>query len=134
MNIPLVGLFTRMLSLPQWILMPFIIIVSFLGVYSISHSTFDLLVMVGFGVLGYVFRKLDISLIPLVLGMLLGADMENNLRRALSISNGDFWYLVQSPIAASLYTLTALILLTAFVMAFRTSRRRRLEAVPEVED
>ena len=64
----------------------------------------------------------------------LGADMENNLRRALSISNGDFWYLVQSPIAASLYTLTALILLTAFVMAFRTSRRRRLEAVPEVED
>ena len=134
MNSPLVGLFTRMLSLPQWILMPFIIIVSFLGVYSISHSTFDLLVMVGFGVLGYVFRKLDISLIPLVLGMLLGADMENNLRRALSISNGDFWYLVQSPIAASLYTLTALILLTAFVMAFRTSRRRRLEAVPEVED
>ena len=101
MNIPLVGLFTRMLAMPQWVLMPFIIMVSFLGVYSISHSTFDLLVMVGFGVLGYVFRKLDISLIPLVLGMLLGADMENNLRRALSISNGDFWYLLQSPIAAS---------------------------------
>ena len=106
--------------------MPFIIMVSFLGVYSISHSTFDLLVMVGFGVLGYVFRKLDISLIPLVLGLLLGADMENNLRRALSISDGDFWILVQSPIAASLYAVTLLVLAAAFVMAFRDSRKKPL--------
>jgi len=132
MNIPLVGLFTRMLAMPQWILMPFIIMVSFLGVYSISHSTFDLLVMVGFGVLGYIFRKLDMSLIPLVLGMLLGADMENNLRRALSISNGDFSILVQSPIAASLYAVTAIVLGASFVMAFLNSRRRN--AVVEAGD
>ena len=125
MNIPLVGLFTRMLAMPQWILMPFIIMVSFLGVYSISHSTFDLLVMVGFGVLGYIFRKFDISLIPLVLGMLLGADMENNLRRALSISNGDFSILVQSPIAASLYAVTAIVLGASFAMAFLNSRGRK---------
>jgi putative tricarboxylic transport membrane protein len=108
--------------------------VSFLGVYSISHSTFDLMVMIGFGVVGYIFRKLDISLIPLVLGLLLGADMENNLRRALSISNGDFWFLVQSPIAATIYAVTAAVLATSFVLAFRTARRRHVGPVAELDD
>ena len=131
MNIPLVGLFTRMLSMPQWILMPFIIMVSFLGVYSISHSTFDLLLMIGFGVLGYLLRKLDISLVPLVLGMLLGADMENSLRRALSISGGDFRILIESPIAIGLYAVTAAMLIIA-AFAFRQrpepKEERRSEA------
>lgn len=123
MNIPMVGLFTRMLRLPQWILMPFVVMVSFLGVYSISHSSFDLLVMVGFGVLGFLMRKLDISLIPVVLGLLLGADMENSLRRALSISNGDFRILLDSPIALGLYAVTAAMLVIAFTFAFLTRRK-----------
>lgn len=119
MNIPMIGLFTRMLSLPQWILMPFVVMVSFLGVYSISHSSFDLFVMVGFGVMGYVLRMLGITLVPVVLGLLLGADMENNLRRALSISNGDFQILVSSPIALTLYAVTAAMLALAFVLSLR---------------
>src|SRR3546814_17069834 len=73
--------------------------VSFVGVYAINHSTFDLLVMVGFGVLGYLMRKLDIPLVPIILGLLLGQSMENNYRRALSISGGDPMYLFESPIA-----------------------------------
>ncbi|UIJ74159.1 tripartite tricarboxylate transporter permease [Aurantimonas sp. HBX-1] len=122
LNLPLVGLFTRMLSLPAYVLMPFVVMVSFLGIYSISNSTFDLLVMIGFGLLGFVMRKLDISLVPLVLGLLLGADMENNLRRALSISNGDFSILFESPIALVIYAITAVALLVAFGFAF-TGRR-----------
>ena len=119
MNIPMIGLFTRMLSLPQWILMPFVVMVSFLGVYSISHSSFDLFVMVGFGLMGYMLRMLGIALVPVVLGLLLGADMENNLRRALSISNGDFQILVSSPIALTLYAVTAAMLALAFVLSLR---------------
>ncbi|HEV7437681.1 MAG TPA: tripartite tricarboxylate transporter permease, partial [Pseudorhizobium sp.] len=92
------------------------------GIYSISNSTFDLLVMIGFGVLGFIMRKLEISLVPLVLGILLGADMENNLRRALSISNGDFGILFESPIALVIYGITAIALLVAFGLAF-TGRR-----------
>lgn len=118
LNVPLVGLFTRMLSLPQWILMPFVVMLSFLGIYSISNSTFDLGVMVLFGVFGYILRKLDISLIPIVLGLLLGADMENNLRRALSISGGDFSILFQSPIALGLYAVTFLMLALAFGLSW----------------
>lgn len=124
LNIPMVGLFTRLLSLPQWLLMPFVVMVSFIGIYSISHSTFDLMVMIGFGVLGYLLRKLDISLVPVVLGLLLGADMENNLRRALSISGGDFTVLFESPIALTIYVITILMLLLAFRMARKGAQGR----------
>ncbi|GAA6201360.1 tripartite tricarboxylate transporter permease [Aquicoccus sp. SU-CL01552] len=124
LNIPMVGLFTRLLSLPQWLLMPFVVMVSFIGIYSISHSTFDLMVMIGFGVLGYLLRKLDISLVPVVLGLLLGADMENNLRRALSISGGDFAVLFESPIALTIYAITILMLMLAFRMARKGAQTR----------
>ncbi|AUH32333.1 tripartite tricarboxylate transporter permease [Paracoccus tegillarcae] len=107
LNLPLIGMFTRVLGLPVWGLMPLVVAISYLGVYAITHAAFDLMIMVGFGVLGFVLRKLEFSLVPVVLGLLLGMDMENNLRRALSISGGDFVVLVQSPIALVIYALTA---------------------------
>ena len=128
MNIPMVGLFTRMLSLPQWILMPFVVMVSFLGIYSISNSSFDVLVMIAFGVLGFLLRKLDISLVPVILGLLLGSDMENNLRRALSISGGDPLILITSPIAVGLYAVTFLVLAAAFYLSFSNRHAQRAAA------
>lgn len=107
LNLPLIGMFTRVLGLPAWGLMPLVVAISYLGVYAITHAAFDLLIMVSFGILGFVLRKLDFSLVPVVLGLLLGMDMENNLRRALSISGGDFTVLFQSPIALFIYALTA---------------------------
>ncbi|MEF2553739.1 tripartite tricarboxylate transporter permease [Aurantimonas sp. A2-1-M11] len=128
LNLPLVGVFTRMLAIPMWALMPFVVMVSFVGVYSISHSTFDLTVMVGFGVLGFLLRKLDISVVPVVLGLLLGAEMEANLRRALAISGGEAGILVSSWISIGLYALTGCFLVIAVILAFR--KRRRLAAAP----
>ncbi|UEM24251.1 tripartite tricarboxylate transporter permease (plasmid) [Skermanella mucosa] len=119
LNLPLVGMFTRMLLLPTWVLMPLVVMVSFVGVYSISHSSFDLMVMIGFGLLGFALRKLDISLVPIVLGLLLGADMENSFRRALSISDGDVGILFQSPISLALYGVTAVMLAIAIGFAVR---------------
>ena len=123
LNIPLIGIFTRLLTVPTWSLMPLVVAISFVGVYSIGNSTFDLKLMIAFGVLGYVFRKLDISLVPLVLGLLLGRDMENNLRRALSISGGDYAVLFESPISLVLYALTALFLGLSTWLALRDRRR-----------
>lgn len=122
LNLPLVGVFTRMLALPLWALMPFVAMVSFVGVYSISNSAFDLWVMVAFGVAGYVLRKLDIGLVPLVLGLLLGTQMEANFRRAMAISGGDPAVLVQGPIVWGLYAATAALLLLGVVMAVRARR------------
>ena len=123
LNLPMIGLFSRLMMVPTWALMPVVAAVSFVGVFSISNSTFDLEMMVGFGVLGYVLRKLDISLVPLVLGLLLGGDMERNLRRAMSISNGDWGILIASPISVTLYVLTALFLAFSIWLAVRTARR-----------
>jgi putative tricarboxylic transport membrane protein len=119
MNLPLVGVFTRMLAIPMWALMPFVVMISFVGVYSISHSPFDLLVMVVFGILGFVLRKLDISAVPVVLGLLLGSEMENSLRRAMSISAGDIGILFQSGISIGLHIATAIFLIAAIGIAIR---------------
>ena len=105
MNIPMVGLFTRVLMVPSRILMPVVAMVSFVGIYGISGSSFDLLVMIGFGVMGWVLRKLDVPLVPIILGTLLGNSMENNLRRAVTIDNGNWWTLVDSPLAIGLWSI-----------------------------
>jgi putative tricarboxylic transport membrane protein len=78
--------------------------------------------MVGFGVLGFVMRKLEIPVVPVVLGLLLGAQMEQNYRRALSISGGDHAILFQSPIALGIYAATALLLGLAVFFAVRKRR------------
>jgi len=105
MNIPMVGLFTRVLMIPSRILMPIVAMVSFVGIYGISGSTFDLLVMIGFGMMGWLLRKFDVPLVPIILGTLLGNAMENNLRRAVTIDNGNWWTLVDSPLALTLWAI-----------------------------
>ncbi|WP_313466515.1 tripartite tricarboxylate transporter permease, partial [Pseudomonas nitroreducens] len=87
LNVPMVRVFTRILSVPNWALVPGIAIITAIGVYAVHATTFDLFLMVAIGILGYILRKLDFPLSPLLLGFILGGLMEQNLRRALSISN-----------------------------------------------
>ncbi len=108
MNLPMIGVFVRMLSIPSWALMPSVTLIGFVGIYSISNSSFDILTMVFFGLLGYILRRLDISLVPIVLGLVLGGPMEVNLRRALTLSDGDWTALFASPISLTLWGLAAL--------------------------
>jgi len=103
MNVPMVKIFVRVLMVPPWILLPGVTMISFVGIYSLSGSYFDLLLMIAFGALGYVLRKLDIPTVPVILGILLGGNMENALRRAMVISDGEWTYLYSSPIAIGLW-------------------------------
>ena len=103
MNVPMVKVFVRILQVPPSILLPGVTMISFVGIYSLTGSYFDLLLMIGFGVLGYVLRKLDIPTVPVILGILLGGHMENALRRAMVIADGEFMYLFNSPIAIGLW-------------------------------
>ena len=105
LNIPMVSVFVRVLQVPPKYLMPTVAMISFVGIYGISGSTFDLLVMIVFGVVGYILRKLDIPLVPIILGVLLGNAMETNLRRALTISDGDWSVLWGSSLAIGIWTL-----------------------------
>lgn len=108
MNIPLVGFFAKLLDVPNYILIPSIAAVSFIGVYSINSTTFDLVFMVGLGVFGYFLRKTNFPLSALILGYVLGELMEDNLRRALSISQGDLAILWSSSISMVLWCLAIL--------------------------
>jgi len=126
MNIPMVGLFTRVLLVPPRILMPIVAMISFVGIYGISGSPFELLMMVGFGVMGWVLRKLDVPLVPVILGTLLGNEMEVNFRRAVEISNGDYSVLIGSPLAIGLWTVAIVGFILPIVIGGRIKRRMHM--------
>jgi putative tricarboxylic transport membrane protein len=96
LNLPLVGLFVNLLRIPYAYLAPGILLISIIGVYSVNSSTLDLWLMLLFGLLGYLLRKFGFDMAPLLLAVVLGDRIEVSLRRALTISNGDYWILVRS--------------------------------------
>lgn len=130
LNIPLVGFFVKLLSVPPMYLLPIVTMVAFVGIYSISHSAFDLYFMIAFGVAGYVLRKLEIPMVPIILGMLLGPEMEKNLGHALVISDGDWGILWSSPLALGLWIVAGLGLILPYIIG-PILRRRMSNAVKE---
>jgi putative tricarboxylic transport membrane protein len=104
-NLPLVGLFARLLTIPQHYLTPLIAILAFIGIYTIVGNPHDLFLISALGVFGWFLRKLEFSLAPVILGFVLGALFENNLRRALSISGGDWAILTEDYTSIVLYAL-----------------------------
>ncbi|WP_020180200.1 tripartite tricarboxylate transporter permease [Methylopila sp. M107] len=123
LNIPLVGIFSRMLTLPNWILLPAIMVLSVVGVYSTHASVASILLMLAVGVFGYLLRKLSFDLAPVILGFVLGQVMEVNLRNALAISGGDLAILYQSGIAKTLWVLAFAVAVGPFLLGKFTRRR-----------
>ncbi|MDD9977012.1 MAG: tripartite tricarboxylate transporter permease, partial [Boseongicola sp.] len=103
MNVPMVKLFVHILAVPPALLLPGVMMISFVGIFSLTGSYFDLLLMTGFGVMGYLFRKIGVPTVPIILGILLGSNMEDALRRAMILSDGEISYLWSSPIAIGLW-------------------------------
>ncbi|MNM41643.1 Tripartite tricarboxylate transporter TctA family protein [compost metagenome] len=119
LNIPMIRLFTRILAVPNWALVPVIAIITAIGVYAVHATTFDLFLMIGIGIFGYILRKLDFPLSPILLGFILGGLMEQNLRRALSISNGALDILWSSPISLSVWGLTLAMMVLPLLRIWR---------------
>ncbi|MFB9887408.1 tripartite tricarboxylate transporter permease [Balneatrix alpica] len=115
MNLPLIGMFVRLLSIRQAYLVPVIVMLTFVGIYSLHGDSFDLFFMVILGIGGFILRKLGFSLAPVVLGLVLGRVLEENLRRALSMSGGDWSILLSGPMTYSLAAMTVLALLAPWL-------------------
>lgn len=128
-NIPLVGLFTKVLQVPNWMLVPGILAISSVGVYAVHATTFDLVLMTALGVAGYLLRKQGVPMAPLILGFVLGDMMEQNLRRALSMTNGDASILIESPISMGLWLAAAAMVLLPLLMR-HLSRRQAKATLP----
>ncbi|MEJ5231388.1 MAG: tripartite tricarboxylate transporter permease [Geminicoccaceae bacterium] len=121
LNLPLVQLFVRMLLLPNWILLPGILTLAFLGVYSTYASTLSIVIMLAIGVVGYLLRKLGFDLAPVILGFVLGKVMETNLRNALAISGGELGILFESTICRILWALALLVLVAPLLLRRRAT-------------
>ena len=122
LNLPLIGIWVKVLKIPYGILCAIIMGFLILGSYSVSNSAFDILVMVIFGVIGYILRKLDFPLAPVVLTLILGPLMERSLKQSLEISQGSFLVFLKSPIAVVFLVLTALVLVLPSLKFFRRSK------------
>ncbi len=122
LNLPLIGIWVKMISVPYHLLYPMILVFCSIGVFSLSNTVFDVYLMVVFGGLGYVFKKLDCEPAPMLLGFILGPMMEEYLRRALLIAKGDATVLVTRPISATMLMLAACLLVLVLLPAFGKTR------------
>jgi putative tricarboxylic transport membrane protein len=131
LNLPLIGLFVRLLYIPRATLYPLIVAISVIGIYSINGSTVDLYMMTFFGVVGYLFGKAEIPVAPLVLALVLGDIIEQSFRQAMTISDGSLTIFVSSPITVTLVALTVISILWPLI----TSRvKMKRLAATEVEN
>ncbi len=127
LNLPLIGIWIRLLKVPYRLLYPAILVFCCIGAYSINNSVWDVMMTVPFAILGYYFKKWKCEPAPLLLGFILGELMEEYLRRALTISRGDWGILLDRPISASLLVVSALLILLLLVPAIRKKREQAFE-------
>jgi putative tricarboxylic transport membrane protein len=128
LNLPMIGMWVKLLTVPYRYLYPSILVFMAIGVFSLSNNPFDVLIMAVFGVLGYICVKLECEPAPMILGFILGPLMEENLRRAMLLSRGDPFVFFQKPISLGFMVASAILLV---IVALPTIRKKRDEAFVE---
>jgi putative tricarboxylic transport membrane protein len=130
LNLPLIAIWVQLLKVPYKILFPLILLLCCIGAYTVNNSTFDLYVMLLFGVAGYLMRKYDFQGAPLILGYILGPMLEISLRQSLLISHGKFSIFVTSPIACGAIIFALFVIISALFPVFK----KRREAITKEDD
>ncbi len=121
LNLPLIGIWVRLCTVPYHLLYPAILIFCAIGVYSLSNSEFDLFLMALFGLCGYLFARLECEPAPMLLSLVLGPMMEEYLRRAMLLSRGDPTIFLRRPISLGILLFAILAFVAAVVPAIRTT-------------
>ena len=122
LNLPLIGLWVKLLTVPYYVLFPIIMAMSGIGVYSVNGNPYDLFAVAFFGLLGYVMSKLRFEPAPLLLGFVLGPLLEENLRRAMILSRGDPTTFLTRPISAGLLVVSLIVMVLVFLPQIRKRR------------
>ncbi|MBM3949826.1 MAG: tripartite tricarboxylate transporter permease [Rhodospirillales bacterium] len=125
LNLPMAGLWVRLLHIPRPWLQGGIVLFAVLGVFGASRAIADIAILAGVGLLGFVLKRLDYPLAPVVVGLILGPMAEVQFRRALQIAQGDWWVFVEKPIAAALFALAAILLVLPSLIRFYAKRSPR---------
>jgi putative tricarboxylic transport membrane protein len=119
LNVPLIGLFVRILRIPQQVLAPLIAVFCLIGAYSLKNDASGVLIVIVFGVIGYLMRKFEYDPAPLVLASVLGPLMENSLRQSMMLFRGDIFQILERPIALTFLAAAIVLLLSPLVRRFR---------------
>ncbi len=126
LNLPLIPLWVMVLRVPYYLLYPLIILFCLIGSYSIGNNTGDVIVMLIFGIVGYLMKKLRYDGAPMVLALVLGGELETSLRQSLMLSRGDFSIFVSRPISLGFLIVSALLLVVPII-----TQRKKLSALKE---
>ena len=127
LNLPLIGIWIKLLTVPYRFLFPAIVLFCASACTRLNNNTFDVCMAAGFGVVGYVFFKLGCEPAPLLLGFILGPMMEENLRRALLLSRGDWSAFVTRPLSAGLLVAAALMIIVVSLPAIKNKREEAFQ-------
>ena len=127
LNLPLIGIWIKLLQVPYRLLYPAILIFCCIGAYSINNSVWEVLMIIPFAILGYYFKKWKCEPAPLLLGFILGEMMEEYLRRALTLSRGDWWVLLDRPLSATLLGIAAVLIILMLLPSIRKKREEAFE-------
>jgi TctA family transporter len=130
LNLPLIGLWIKLLTVPYRLLYPAILLFCVIGAYSVNNNVFDVFMTIPFAILGYVFKKLDCEPAPLLLGFVLGKLMEEYLRRAMTISRGDWTVFFTRPLSLTMLLMAAALIVIVFLPSIA---KKRAEAFAEEE-
>jgi putative tricarboxylic transport membrane protein len=122
LNLPLIGMWVKVLKVPYGILMPLILLFCLIGSFSLNNNIYDVMIMVIFGIVGYILNKFEYEVAPLVLGFILGPLMETNLRRALIMSNGNFSIFWTRPISAICLIIAVLLFASTGLSLYRKTK------------
>jgi putative tricarboxylic transport membrane protein len=129
LNLPLIGLWIRILKIPYRLLMPLILLFCLVGCYAVNSNPTEIVIMIVFGFIGYVLRRCGYELAPLIIAMILGPIMEANFRNSLIMSDGSFRIFVTRPISATLLFAAGLLFLSSGFSAYRKAKKRVIELV-----
>jgi putative tricarboxylic transport membrane protein len=132
LNLPLIGMWVKLLRIPYELLFPLILLICLIGAYTIDNAIFDIYLMILFGILGYLMKKFGYPAAPLVLALLLGPMLERNLGQSVMMSNGSFAIFVSRPVSATLLIITACLLLSP--LALNLIRKKRIGLMLEGEE
>jgi putative tricarboxylic transport membrane protein len=124
LNLPLIGLWVKLLRVPYKLLFPLILLICLIGAYAVNNGTFDIYVMIVFGIVGYLMKKFGYPAAPLVLALILGPMLEKNLGQSVMMANGSFAIFFQRPVSASLLIIAIVLLLSPLLL--QLIRRKRI--------
>jgi TctA family transporter len=126
LNLPLIGLWVRLLLIPYHYLYPAILVFVCIGAYSVRANPADVFMVLGFGLLGWAMRFSGLPAAPLLLGFVLGPLVESQFRRSMVLARGDFWAVVERPMAGTVLAISALMLVWTLGRALLNRRRDRM--------